>query len=234
MGERNIETVGGLERRYIDLAEAGIEVRKDEDGKMILRGRPVVYGKYTRIYDFLEIIQEGAAGDLLNREEMLLWQHDMSRPMAAVKNGTLKATESKAGIDIEADVSGTVWGRDGFEAVKSGVVDKMSFGFIPLKVRWEEKEIDGKMMDVRVIEAFKRLVDYSPVSFPAYNDTSISARSMADTARENTPKEERETSETESSTEPTGPSAEEIRKERELWKAKTNLAQMEGEITYGF
>jgi uncharacterized protein len=164
------------ERRYCDIKN--IELREDGE-EMIIEGNPIVFDTYTYFSDdFAEVIDRGAVDEVIGKEEKLLWQHDFSQPMAAVVNKTLEAKADKDGVKIRADVSGSKWGRDGYEAIKNGLVDKMSFGFIPSRVTYEERKIDGKSVYVRIIEKIGRLLDYSPVSFPQYAETTVSARSV--------------------------------------------------------
>ncbi len=105
----------------------------------------------------------------------------MDQPMAARKNGTLEAKEDDKGVFIRADVSKSVWGRDGYEAIENGIIDKMSFAFDIARDgdNWFWEEIDGIEFEIREIIKFQELYDYSPVSYPAYKDTEVVARSKA-------------------------------------------------------
>jgi HK97 family phage prohead protease len=178
-----------VQRRFIQfdsqIAEFELTVR-DGEGKeaYLIKGTPIVYNRECVLYEnedfrFVEIIEQGAARDaLLRAEQVLLWNHDSSKPMAARKNNTLAAREDSSGVHIEADTSGTAWGREGFEAVKAGLVDKMSFGFfIKPEGYTEERSVEnGKRVLKRTLKKFDRIVDFSPVTYPAYLDTGISAR----------------------------------------------------------
>jgi len=164
------------ERRYFPITE----IRAlEEDSKLIIEGYPIVYETYADLWGSKEIIRKGAAGPALKRsDELVLWDHESGQPMAAKKNGTLEATEDEKGVFIRADVSKTVWGRQGHEAIKNGVIDKMSFCFDVKKEgeNWIEEKFDDEKFDVREILEFWTLYDYSPVSYPAYEDTTVQAR----------------------------------------------------------
>jgi len=84
------------------------------------------------------------------------------------------------GVYIEADISGTAWGRDGFEAINSGLVDKMSFGFYVNEDGYTEERFveNGKRCCKRSIKKLDRVVDFSPVTYPAYQDTDVQARDV--------------------------------------------------------
>jgi len=165
------------ERRYMPFTEMRA---LEEESKLIIEGYPIVYEQYANLWGFKEIIHKGAAGPALKRsEELVLWDHESGQPMAAKKNGTLEATEDEKGVFIRADVSKTIWGRQGYEAIKNGIIDKMSFAFDIKRdgEKWNDKEVDGVTIEVREIFEFWTIYDYSPVSYPAYEQTLVTARS---------------------------------------------------------
>lgn len=167
-----------IERRFID--PEVVDFRAESEG-MVVVGRPIIYEKETILFPGVaEIIHRGAATEALSlNEAYLLWQHDQRQPMASYRNGTLSHIEDEEGVQITADCSKTSWGRDGFEAVRNGIITKMSFAFRALKVEWEErKNTDGSILDVRHIVKFEHIFDFAPVTFPAYNDTEIVKRAL--------------------------------------------------------
>ena len=183
-----------LQRRFIALEGSDFQISKrgeGEDGYKI-KGSPVVYNRECVIYEnqhfrLTEVIESGAARDaLLRAEQVLLWNHDSSKPMAARKNNTLTVREDMNGVYIEADVSGTVWGRDGYEAINSGLVDKMSFGFYVSEDGYTEERFveNGKRCCKRSIKKVDRIVDFSPVTYPAYQDTDVQARDVESIQKE--------------------------------------------------
>jgi len=177
------------ERRYMPFTEMRA---LEEESKLIIEGYPIVYEQYANLWGFKEIIHKGAAGPALKRsEELVLWDHESGQPMAAKKNGTLEAKEDEKGVFIRADVSKTIWGRQGYEAIKNGIIDKMSFAFDMKRdgEKWTDKEVDGVMIEVREIFEFWTIYDYSPVSYPAYEQTLVTARSK-ELALRNRPKPE--------------------------------------------
>jgi HK97 family phage prohead protease len=175
-----------IQRRYLGHGESGFQAIRSEGGEETfkIKGTPVVYNRETVLYEseyirISEIIESGAARNaLLRAEQVLLWNHDSSKPMAARKNNTLTVREDAGGVHIEADMGGTVWGREGFEAIRAGLVDKMSFGFYLKEDGYTEERTaeNGKRIYKRIIKAFDRIVDFSPVTYPAFEDTSVSAR----------------------------------------------------------
>jgi len=187
-----------INRRYVE-PNIKIEIREGETALKI-NGAPIVYNRETVLYEndyvkMTEIIEQGAAREaLLKAEQVLLWNHDTAKPMAARKNNTLLARDESDGVHIEADVSGTVWGREGYEAIKSGLVDKMSFGFYLKSDGYtEERTVEnGKRIVKTIIKKFDSIVDFSPVTYPAYKDTSLSARDAESIVKEIEAEEKRQ------------------------------------------
>ena len=171
------EDVHEPERRFISIQN--METREEEDGRLFIEGYPIVYEVYAPLWWFREIIRKGAATEALKTsDEMVLWDHESSQPMARRSNGSLEVKEDEKGIFIRADVSKSIWGRNGYEAIKNGIIDKMSFAFdVDLDgVRWSVDEIEGVKIETREILRFANIYDYSPVSYPAYKQTIVSAR----------------------------------------------------------
>jgi len=166
------------ERRFVPIGR--METREEEDGKLIIEGYPIVYNEYAPLWGFREIIMPGAATEALKTaDELVLWDHESSQPMARRSNGSLEAKEDEKGVFIRADVSKTFWGRNGYEAIKNGVIDRMSFAFDlnPDGEQWRVDEVEGVKIETRQIIKFAELYDYSPVSYPAYKQTVVTARS---------------------------------------------------------
>lgn len=174
---KEVQNMPEPERRYMPFSQ---EMRVvEEEGKMIIEGYPIVYNVYAPIWNFREIIRRGAATEALKTaDEIVLWDHESSKPMARRSNGTLKVKEDDHGVFIRADVSKTVWGRDGYEAIKNKVINKMSFAFDVDSdgEKWHTDGIEGVKVSTREIIEFAHLYDYSPVSYPVYKQTTVNAR----------------------------------------------------------
>ena len=164
-----------VERRFVPFAG---EMRTiDDDGAMIIEGYPIVYESFAPMWGWREIIRQGAAtAALKSSDELVLWDHESSQPMSRRSAGTLEVKEDEKGVFIRADVSKTVWGRNGFEAIQNEIINRMSFAFDTEKDNWFWEEIEGVRIETREILSFATLYDYSPVSYPAYKETVVMAR----------------------------------------------------------
>ena len=169
------DKVKEIERRAFGVK--GVEVRKSADGM----GRTVIGGYGAVFYSlsdalggFYERIQPGAFTKTLGEADVrALWNHDTNYVLGRVKAGTLRLSEDEQGLAFELDAPDTQVGRDLVVSMERGDVDQMSFGFWTVRDKWEQL---GDQVVRTLIEV--RLVDVSPVTFPAYSETSASVRSM--------------------------------------------------------
>jgi HK97 family phage prohead protease len=149
------------------------EIRAAEDG-FIVEGYAAVFDTPNVMYEYqgiqyLEEIRSGAFDNADMRDVVLNFNHG-GKPVARTKNGTLELRIDPQGLFIRADLSGTEEGRKLFEEVKGGYLDQMSFAFT---IQAEEYD---KASHLRSITQIKRLYDTAIVDFPAYQETSVSAR----------------------------------------------------------
>ena len=82
--------------------------------------------------------------------------------------------EDEKGLKVEITPPNTQWARDFMESIKRGDVDQMSFGFDVLEDAWDK----SKKIAIRTLQKLK-LFEVSPVTFPAYPQTSLQARAKA-------------------------------------------------------
>ncbi len=166
-----------IERRFIQ----GLEVRAAEEGDDavgVIEGYAAVFGKPSEdLGGFTEVIKRGAFKRSLGAgaDVRALLNHDPSLVLGRISSGTLRAKEDKAGLKVEIDLPDTACGRDTMKLIQRGDIDGMSFSFRTVSDTWETK--DGQ--DLRTLTDVD-LIDVSPVTFPAYPDTSVAARSLAE------------------------------------------------------
>lgn len=98
--------------------------------------------------------------------------------LARQRNGTLQLTKDAHGLKVRADLSGSEQGRQLYEAIKNGLMDRMSWGFTVPDDGWSYE----RATRTSIIEKVGKVFDVSAVSIPANNDTCISARSAGNPA----------------------------------------------------
>ena len=136
---------------------------------------------------YKEVVDRSAFDSTQMRDVVMNYNHE-GKPVARTKNGTLSLAVDDRGLKISADLSGTEEGRRLYEEIKGGYIDQMSFAFT---VNADEYNRDTH---TRRITGIKRLYDVAAVDIPAYDATSISARSFfsAEAEREAAEAAERE------------------------------------------
>lgn len=155
---------------------------KTEDGKLMIVGRPVVFNKETVIWEYdgiqyKEVIDARAFDEAKMDDVVLVADHE-GKPAAKTKNGTLKLEVRSDGLYMEADLSRNATGRELYEDIQEKFYDKMSFAFTVAEASY------NKDTRTRTILKVKRLYDVSVVTFAAYEQTKVSARSWAEAQRE--------------------------------------------------
>ncbi len=160
-----------------------LEVRaKDiiDENKMIIEGRAVVFDDATVLFEYdgveyKEIIASGAFDNTDISKCFLKFNHsDTVMPMARVKNKTLIIDVRNDGVYITAEIANTQAGKDLYELVKRGDIDRMSFAFVT-----GEEEYDATT-HTWTIKSVKTLYDVAAVNVPAYDNTTLYARRFGD------------------------------------------------------
>lgn len=159
------------------------EVDDSEDGRSRLVGVASVFDQRAKVRlpdgrIVHEEVAPSAFNNTLNRSDIfLLWQHDMATPLARTGAGNLNLRVTELGLEYEATLPDTQAARDAAVLVRSGVVNKMSFGFtVPPGGDKITVRNDGSL--VRTLHDV-RLWEVSLVSAPAYSGTSAAVRSDA-------------------------------------------------------
>jgi HK97 family phage prohead protease len=94
--------------------------------------------------------------------------------IARTKNKSLELTVDHIGLKVRAELLDTSHNQDIYKMVRSGLLDKMSFAFTVDEQVWNREGDIPK----RTITKIERLYDVSVVDTPAYDATSIYARSL--------------------------------------------------------
>lgn len=122
--------------------------------------------------EYWEVIAPGAF-DGADMEDVIFNYNHTGNVIARTRNGTLELTTDEDGLRMRARVDGTAAGRQLYEEISGGYVDRMSFAFTIQEESYDSVE------HLWTIQKVKRLYDVSAVDIPAYDDTSIAARRAA-------------------------------------------------------
>lgn len=166
------------ERRFFD---PHMEVRAENDSRTI-EGVAAVVGRSTNMGWYEEEIARGAFDDVLGDDVVALFNHDPNLPLArstAKGDGKLEIFIGNQGdLMYRFKAPNTSVGNDLLENVRNEVINKSSFAFRIKEEEWIWGDREQKTNDKRIIKKMERLYDVSPVTYPAYADTSVAARSM--------------------------------------------------------
>lgn len=154
-----------------------IRALDNTENKMIVEGYAIRFNEPAVFkmgdLEYREIIDTGALDNTDMRDVPFKYNHsDDVMIMARTRNKTLQLIRDEQGLKVVAELANTSSGRDLYELIKRGDIDKMSFAFT---VRSDKYDRETR---TRTILEIDKLFDVSAVDMPAYDTTSIFARKM--------------------------------------------------------
>lgn len=175
---RDFRAAQGVQRRS---TAAELRVAGDE---FALVGYAATFNSLSKnLGGFREKIAPGAFSRSVNQgaDVKALFNHAPDNILGRTKSGTLQLTQDDKGLHFRCDLNKESQAhRDLYAAVKRGDIDECSFAFTVPKGgdSWMDATDPetGAACAMRTLSDVD-LVDVSVVTYPAYNDTSASARS---------------------------------------------------------
>ena len=158
------------------------EVRAENNEQYgdFITGRPIVYNSRTDIGGFDEIIEAGALDNADLRDVRFLVNHNTDMiPLARSRNNNANSTMQMSidsdgmNIRVNLDTENNTDARNLYSAIKRGDIDGMSFMFTVDGDSWDALESEHP---TRHINKIGKVFEVSAVTFPAYPETTISAR----------------------------------------------------------
>lgn len=188
-----IESIPGAERRFFS-TDAKTEKRAVEgsEDEYYITGYAAKFNSETDLGYLREVIMPGAFDNVLQDDVRALKNHD--------ENMLLGRTYSKT-AEIGVDGIG-LWYRvrldkrntdhmNLYYSMERGDISESSFAFIIKEQSFEKGE--GNQNNLRKIIKLERLFDVAPVTYPAYQNTSVNTgvalRSMKEAIKEEVPGE---------------------------------------------
>ena len=180
-----------MKTNNIELRAFDFEVRaeRDEEHGTFLTGTPIVYDAWTNLGWYDEKIANGALMDTDLKDVRFLVNHNTDMiPLARSRNNNANSTMQMEVVDgvgmnirVNLDTENNAEAKALYSAVERGDISGMSFMFTINGDEWEDIDSDHPK---RTITDIKKVMEVSAVTFPAYEQTSISARGL-DEALEN-------------------------------------------------
>lgn len=162
-------------RKSRQMRSRGTEFRAaEQDGQKYIEGYFAVFGGVYELWPgATESVDPHAFDDTLGGDIRALINHDTTLVLGRTKAGTLELKVDSRGL----------WGRirvnqaDGdalnlYSRIERGDVDQCSFGFEIIEEETEWRDDGSVHWTIKRV----KLYEVSPVTFPAYEDTSVSAR----------------------------------------------------------
>jgi len=165
-----------LEMRHVSQP---VEFRSADDGPGTLDGYAIVFNKYSQnLGGFVERVDPAAATKSVSDKLPVVarYNHDDNFLLGTIEAGTLRLEVDDVGVRYIVDLPDTSAGRDVAALAKRGDLRYSSFAFHTLEDEWDVTEQGFPLRTLRSIQ----LVDVAPVVNPAYRDSTVGVRSLAE------------------------------------------------------
>lgn len=178
LNKRNNLNTEGLERRNFINSE--IRIANSESREVVgyasvftdSEGNPALS---ENLGGFREKIDPNSFDTVLDDDVKALFNHNPDLILASKAN-SLKLSVDERGLKYSFTIpEGLSYGNDLLVNLENGNVTQSSFGFIVEEDSWDEDE-DGNT--IRTIIKVGRLLDVSPVVYPAYPDSTVAKRNF--------------------------------------------------------
>lgn len=180
-----------IERRFIKGAE--VRALDGSAGSPSIAGYAAVFNEFYTLYEddgaafgdngliVRETITPGAFDPVMDNDVRCLFNHDADNVLGRSTNGTLAMGQDAKGLEFVNAMDETRIGKDVHAFIKRGDVTGCSFAFTVEDDpnAWvEDVSPTGQLRFTRTIRKMKRLYDVGPVTYPAYEQTSVDARKL--------------------------------------------------------
>ena len=164
-----------LKNQVRSLGKLQTRADNNETDEMKIEGYFVVFNSETKLFEnYYEEISDKAFKDIDLTDIRALADHDTAKVLGRTKSQTLSLSVDEKGlygeITINKNDSEAV---NLYERVKRGDIDQCSFGFNILDETMDTRADGSTKWTITEIELF----EVSVVTFPAYADTAVEARS---------------------------------------------------------
>lgn len=163
-------------REYRSMPVMAVTRAEGEEPKYRVKGYASTFEEPYVLFEdwdgepFYEVIDSHAFDEADMGDVIMQYDH-AGMVFARTRNGSLNITIDEHGLLVEADLSLTQDSRRMWEAIDTGLVDRMSFCFVIA----EDGEQYDKATKTSRITKISKVYDVSAVSIPANPGTEISA-----------------------------------------------------------
>lgn len=169
-----------IERRLLPAGELRVATKDEKD---VIEGQSSVFGQFSEdLGGWTEIIEQGFFDDVLAGDTRALFNHNADYVLGRTTNQTLELSQDAKGLNDRIYPPDTQWARDLLISLRRGDITQQSFSFRLKRLAngdgmdGDEWIVEGDKIIRRLLKGgCKELYDVSPVTFPAYPQTSVSA-----------------------------------------------------------
>jgi len=144
-----------------------------ENGRTVT-GYAALFDSETDMGWYTEVIDRGAFEGTDLSDVRALFNHDPNQILARSMSGTLTLEVDERGLSYSFEMPDTTLGNDLLTMIRRGDISQSSFAFSIDQQEWHEREGEKEK---RVLKRFAKIYDVAPVTYPAYSDTTVAARS---------------------------------------------------------
>ncbi len=161
------------ERRFMT-----VELRAKDATSRDVEGYAAKFNADSQVFygSWIERIAPGFFDDVLEDDAVALFNHDPNFILARNKV-TLRLAVDNTGLLYSFAAPDTTAGNDLLVNLRLGNIQKSSFAFTVKEESWKYSD-DPNVPSVRTLVKAERLYDVAPVTYAAYDDTSVANRSF--------------------------------------------------------
>jgi HK97 family phage prohead protease len=165
-----------IEIRTLILAPNELRASRKDDGSLNITGYAAKFMRLSQdLGGFREQIHPDFFAEALSRCDVrCLRNHDPDHLLGRSGNQTCRLATDSEGLLFDNDLPNTTDGRDTHELISTGRMIGCSFSFTTDADDWD----DSSGATIRTLMKCRDLFDVGPVTYPAYLDTSVAARSL--------------------------------------------------------
>jgi len=168
-------------RRFQSFEIRANEPTDAEPESMTIEGVATVFDTPTVLYEdpdtgieYKEQVDKNAFKECDMSDVIFNYNHS-GRVYARTRNDSLHLEVKEDGLHVTVKLNPIDEGhKELYRDIKNGLIDRMSYAYIPDKCDYNTDAY------TRTVRSIKKLFDVSAVDIPAYDTTSISARSILD------------------------------------------------------
>lgn len=155
-----------------DVMDGELRAEQNKDGTTELQGYACVFNQVSTGLARKEYIMPHALDDVDFSKTMLVYAHDLNKPLARVDSGTLQISIDKHGLKFIAELPNTTLANDIRQDILAGNIKGCSFRFT-VDPAGDEYVRNAAGETVRYIHKISTVRELTLTAIPAYNETSV-------------------------------------------------------------